>query len=222
MRIILIGQPGAGKGTQAKALANKLNILHICSGDLLRQAVSKGSELGKKAKDFMDKGELVPDNLVNQLIRERINQSDAKGGFILDGYPRNGRQTVELDKMLLGSRQEIDAVIYLEASPEVIIQRLTGRRLCSKCQANFHIKNMPPKKEGICDYCGGKLYRRADDNEETIKNRLNVYRQATLSLLDYYRNKNKLQKIIADEEAGVVLKKILKVLDGYSKNSSRD
>jgi adenylate kinase len=222
VRIVLLGMPGVGKGTQAKALAKQLNILHICSGDLLRQAVSKGSELGKKAKDFMDKGELVPDNLVDQLIRERINQSDAKNGFVLDGYPRNNQQAMELDKMLLSNQQEIDAVICLEASPEVIIQRLTGRRLCSKCQANFHIKNMPPKREGICDYCGGKLYRRRDDNEETIKNRLKVYQQATLSLIDYYRNKNKLQKILADEEADVVLKKILKGLDDYFKKPSRN
>jgi len=209
MRLILLGPPGVGKGTQAKDLSQELGISHICSGDLLRQAVSEGSELGKKAKNFMDKGELVPDDLVIQLIKQRLNQADTKNGFILDGYPRNVYQAIELDKMLLNNQQQIDAVIYLEASQEVIIQRLTGRRLCSNCQANFHIKNMPPKKEGICDYCGGKLYRRADDNEQTIKNRLKVWKNSSLSVIDYYRNKNKLKTIIADEEAEVVLKKIL-------------
>ena len=222
MRLILLGQPGVGKGTQAKELAKQLNILHICSGDLLRQEVSEGTDVGKRAKNFMDNGELVPDNLVTQLIVKRISQPDAKKGFILDGYPRNIRQAIELDKMLLANHQEIDAVIYLEANQEVIIQRLTGRRLCSKCQANFHIKNMPPKKEGICDYCGGKLYQRKDDNEETIKNRLKVYQQETVSLIDHYRNKNKLQHIDANEEADVVLKIMLERINGCLKISSRD
>ena len=222
MRLILLGPPGVGKGTQAKDLAKKLNLLHICSGDLLRQAVSDGSELGKKAKNFMDKGELVPDSLVNQLIQRRINQTDEKNGFILDGYPRNIQQAIELDKVLLNNQQEIDLVIYLEANEKVIIQRLTGRRLCSRCQANFHLQNMPPKKEGICDYCGGKLYRRVDDKEETIKNRLKVYQQTALSLIDYYRTKNKLQHFLANEEAGIVLKEILERLNGCPKNSSRN
>ena len=222
MRIILLGPPGVGKGTQAKDLSKKLNILHICSGDLLRQAVNDGSELGKKAKNFMDKGELVPDNLVSQLVVKRISQSDAKKGFILDGYPRNIQQAIELDKTMLNNQQEINAVFYLDASQAVIIQRLTGRRLCSNCQANFHIKNMPPQKEGICDHCGGKLYQRVDDNEETIKNRLKVYQQATFSLIDYYRNKNILHQISANEEAEIVLKKILERLNGSFKIPSRD
>lgn len=212
MRIILLGPPGVGKGTQAKCLAKQLNILHVCSGALLRQAVRKGSDLGKRAKDFMNKGELVPDDLVSELVLERINQPEAKEGFILDGYPRNIHQASELDKMLLNNRQEIDAVIYLDASQEVIIQRLEGRRMCSNCQASFHLKNMPPKREGICDYCGGKLYQRPDDNQETIKNRLKVYQEETISLVDYYRNKHKLQRIVADEEADVVLKRISRLL----------
>jgi adenylate kinase len=212
LRIILLGPPGVGKGTQAKCLAKQLNILHVCSGALLRQAVRKGSDLGKRAKDFMNKGELVPDDLVSELVLERINQPEAKEGFILDGYPRNIHQASELDKMLLNNRQEIDAVIYLDASQEVIIQRLEGRRMCSNCQASFHLKNMPPKREGICDYCGGKLYQRPDDNQETIKNRLKVYQEETISLVDYYRNKHKLQRIVADEEADVVLKRISRLL----------
>ena len=212
MRLILLGPPGVGKGTQAEVLAKQLNIIHICSGDLLRQAVSQGTDLGKKAKSFMDKGDLVPDNLVSQLILERISQPDVEDGFILDGYPRNINQATELDRMLSSNQHRIDQVIYLDANQEIIIQRLTGRRLCSGCQANFHTKNMPPKKEGICDYCGGKLYRRADDNEQTIKNRLKVYHQETSSVIDYYRKQNKLQHIIANEEVGVVLKKMLQQL----------
>ena len=222
MRIILLGPPGVGKGTQAKELSKQLNILHVCAGDLLRQAVSEGSEIGKKAKNFMDKGELVPDNLVSQLVLERISHSDAKNGFILDGFPRNIQQAVALDKVLLNNQQELDVVVYLEASQDVIIQRLTGRRLCTNCQANFHIKNMPPQKEGFCDFCGGKLYQRADDNKTTIKNRLKVYQKATFSLIDYYRNKNKLHRINADEEADFVLKKILELLNGSLKISSRN
>ena len=218
MRIILLGSPGVGKGTQAKALASQLNLLHICSGDLLRQAVSEGSELGKQAKGFMDRGELVPDNLVFQLIVQRMSQSDAKNGFILDGYPRNLNQAIELDQTLHRMGQDVDAVISLEADHEVIIKRLTGRRLCSVCQANFHVENMPPKKEGICDYCGGKLYRRTDDQAETIENRLKVYQQSSLPLIDYY--KGKILPVVANEEAGVVLKKMIEALDGYLKDSS--
>ncbi|MGD9015247.1 MAG: adenylate kinase [Candidatus Omnitrophota bacterium] len=220
MRLIILGSPGVGKGTQAKALAEHLKLLHICSGDLLRQAVKEGTDLGKNAKGFMDKGELVPDNLVIQLIMQRISQPDAKNGFILDGYPRNIHQATELDKQLGVNQLQIDAVIALQASQEVIISRLTGRRLCSKCQANFHIKNMPPKEEGICDYCGGRLYQRVDDNQETIKNRLKVYQHTADALIDYYKHKNKLVQITANEEADVVLKKMIEGLDGYLKDSS--
>ncbi len=222
MRLILLGAPGVGKGTQAKVLAKELNLPHICSGDLLREAVKENTELGKQAKSYMEKGELVPDALVDQLVFNRINQPDAEAGFVLDGYPRNVHQAVELDKRLSDSQREIDVVINLEASQGVIIQRLSGRRICSNCQANFHIKNMPPKKEGICDYCGAKLYQRPDDKEETIKNRLRVYRKEAESLINFYKNRSKLLRIPADEEAGIVLKKILDELNGYLKISTRD
>lgn len=222
MRLILLGAPGVGKGTQAKALAGELNLPHICSGDLLRQAVKENTDLGKQAKRYMEKGELVPDALVNQLVFNRINQPDTEVGFVLDGYPRNVHQAVELDKKLSDSQGEIDAVINLEANQGVIIQRLSGRRICSNCQANFHTKNMPPKKEGICDCCGGKLYQRPDDKEETIKNRLRVYRKEAESLIDFYKNRSKLLHIPADEEANIVLKKILDELNGYLKISARD
>ncbi len=214
MRLILLGAPGVGKGTQAKSLVEKLHIIHVSCGDLLREAVKNGTDLGQKAKDFMNKGELVPDELVSQLIMERISQPDAKNGFILDGYPRNIHQATELDRKLSSNNQEIDVVIYLEADEAIVIQRLSGRRMCSDCSGNYHITNMPPKKEGICDHCGSKLYQRADDNEETIKKRLKVYREETFSLIDYFRGKNKLKHFLANEEAEVVLKKILDVLNG--------
>ena len=221
MRLILLGAPGVGKGTQAIRLSKELRISHICSGDLLRQAVSQGSELGIIAKGYMNKGELVPDSLVTQLTLDRITRQDVNSGFILDGFPRNLKQANELKKALDDKNQDIDAVIYLDANEDIIIQRLTGRRLCEICKANFHLKNMPPKNDGICDRCGGRLQRRSDDNEETIKNRLKVYNNETASLIDYYKNLNKLEHIIANEEADVVLKKLLKILNGKTKNERR-
>ena len=212
MRLILFGPPGVGKGTQATVLAKELGILHICSGDLLREAVKQGTELGKQAQDFMKRGELVPDTLVSQLVFNRINQPDVETGFILDGFPRNTEQAKQLDRVLKEKEKEIDAVLYLTARKDIIVQRLSGRRLCSNCQANFHIKNMPPKKEGVCDYCGGKLYQRPDDNPGTIENRLKVYENSTVSLIDYYKKQNKLMNIAADEEAEIVLKRILEEL----------
>lgn len=222
MRLILLGAPGSGKGTQAKALAKELNMPHICSGDLLRQSVKDNNALGKQAKGYMEKGELVPDTLVDELVFNRIDQADAGTGFVLDGYPRNAHQAAGLAEKLAGGKGEIDAVINLEASQEIIIQRLSGRRICSGCQANFHVKNMPPKKEGTCDFCGGKLYQRPDDKEETIKNRLRVYRKEAESLIDFYKKRGRLFQIQADEEAGIVLKKILDELNGNFKISARD
>ncbi|MFH1678266.1 MAG: adenylate kinase [Candidatus Omnitrophota bacterium] len=222
MKLILLGAPGVGKGTQAKSLAKELGIFHICSGDLLRQSVKEGSPIGKKANDFMRKGELVPDALVSELVLNRIKQLKANNGFILDGYPRNISQAIELDKTLQDYRFEIGAVIYLEAKQEIIIQRLSGRRICSNCQASFHTKNMPPKKEGTCDYCNSKLYQRPDDNEETIKNRLKIYQEETLSLIDYYQDKNKLIRITANEEAVIVLRETMDRLNDYIKITARN
>ena len=217
-----MGPPGVGKGTQATTLSRQLSILHISCGDLLRNAVKENSELGQKAKGFMQKGELVPDELVGELIVERIKRPDAEKGFILDGYPRNIKQAQWLGKILKDNQVEIDVVVNLNANEEIIIQRLSGRRLCSDCGANFHVKNMPSKQEGICDKCGGKLYQRADDNEETIKNRLKVYQDSTFSLIDYYKNQNKLQQIDANEEAGIVAERILRLLNDYHKVTSRN
>jgi len=215
MRIILLGPPGAGKGTQAKQLAKKLNLPHISTGDLLRHNVSSGTDLGKRAQDFMQKGLLVPDELVAQMLLQRIGQPDVKKGFILDGYPRNLNQAETLDEMLKNKDMFIDLAIYLDSSESVIIQRLSGRLVCSACGANFHIKNMPSKANMVCDYCGGKLFQRPDDQEETIKKRLEVYQKETSRLVRYYDSQKKLHRLSADEDAGVVLDKIIQITQKY-------
>lgn len=209
MRIILLGPPGAGKGTQAKTLANSLKLPHISTGDILRQNVTKSSALGKKAKDYMDKGLLVPDELVTQMVGSRIAQPDAKNGFILDGYPRNISQAEALDKLLKDQNLSVDIVFNLNASVPVIIQRLSGRLTCGGCNANYHITNMPPKKDMLCDNCAAKLYQRTDDKEETIKKRLEVYVKESAALMCYYEQKQKLQEICADREQEIVLKEML-------------
>lgn len=209
MKIILLGPPGAGKGTQAKRLAEKLNLPHLSTGELLRQNVSNNTGLGNKAKDFMDKGALVPDELVTRMLAQRIEQSDTKNGFILDGYPRNLSQAKALDEILKEKNSQIDLAAYLDTSESVIIQRLSGRLVCSSCGANFHTKNMPPKKNMVCDNCGGKLYQRTDDNAETIKKRLDIYLKESHPLIEYYNAKNKLKQILADEELEIVLNKII-------------
>lgn len=216
MRIILLGPPGAGKGTQAKTLAKRLNLVHISTGDLLRQNALEGTRLGKQAKDFMNKGALVPDELVTWMLAQKVTELNDKNGFILDGYPRNINQAKALDDILSKLNCPINLVIYLDASTPVIIQRLTGRLVCKSCGANFHIKNMPPKINGICDNCGGKLYQRADDNAETIKKRLQVYKEEADSLIGYYESKQKLYRVSADEETELVINKILHLTEEHN------
>lgn len=210
MRIILLGPPGAGKGTQAKRMAEQLRLPHISTGHLLRENVSSGTDLGKQAKDFMIKGLLAPDNLVSEMLGKRIDEPDTKNGFILDGYPRNLNQAENLDALLKRKTSKIDVVFYLDTSEGVILQRLSGRLVCSRCGANFHITNMPPKKDMACDNCGGSLYQRPDDKEETVKKRLEVYEKEAAPLIRYYEKQNKLQRVLADEALGVVLEKIVR------------
>jgi adenylate kinase len=212
MRIILLGPPGAGKGTQAKTLAEKLNIAHISTGDLLRQNVAEDTQLGRKDEGFMHAGTLVPDELVGEMLIQRLKQPDIKAGFILDGYPRNLKQAETLDNILKERNMEIDLVLYLDTSEPVIIQRLTGRRVCSVCGRNYHTKNMPPEVEGICDNCGGKLYQRPDDQEATIKKRLEVYQEESFPLINYYQRKKKLFRLPADDEASIVLEKMVRLI----------
>jgi len=209
MRIILLGPPGAGKGTQAKKLAESLKIAHISTGDILRQNVKEGTDLGKEAKDFMERGLLVPDELMSKMLSDRFSQADIKKGFILDGYPRNFAQALTLEEIFKQRNLDVDMVVYLDSSDAVIIQRLSGRLVCSTCGANFHITNMPPKKTGICDKCSGSLFQRTDDKEETIKKRLEVYKNEVSSLIKYYQDKNKLYRLAADGDAGRVLNEII-------------
>lgn len=212
MRIILLGPPGAGKGTQAKNLSERLGIPHISTGDLLRQNVKENTKLGKEAKKFMERGELVPDNLVTQMLITHINSSNPKDGFILDGYPRNIAQAKLLDKILNQRAKDNDYVIYLDTSEPVIIQRLSGRLVCGICGKNYHIKNMPPKYDMVCDKCGSLLAQRVDDQEETVKKRLDVYLRETASLIDYYEKRKKLYRISADDEPDIVIKKIVNLV----------
>lgn len=212
MRIILLGPPGAGKGTQAKLLKDNFALAHISTGDLLRKAVCDNTPIGKTVKQYMDKGDLVPDGLVVELLKERLSCGDTNGGFILDGFPRNVNQAQILDKAFGEKKIDIDYAVYLKADEPVIIQRLSGRRVCSQCQANFHVSNMPPKKEGICDNCGAKLCQRTDDQEAAIKNRLKVYLKETASLIDYYARQKKLLEMDANFEASLVFNKLKNVL----------
>jgi adenylate kinase len=209
MRIVLLGPPGAGKGTQAKAMARELKLAHISTGDLLRQNVSSATPLGLEAKEYMNKGLLVPDLLVTKMLEDRFGQSDVKGGFILDGYPRTINQAKTLDSILDAKGMKIDIVFDLDSSEAVIVQRLSGRLVCKKCGALFHKINMPPKVSGVCDQCGGSLYQRDDDKEATIRKRLAVYREEVTALLEYYRAAKLLTTVSADDEASIVLKKII-------------
>ncbi|MFH0918244.1 MAG: adenylate kinase [Candidatus Omnitrophota bacterium] len=211
MYLVLLGPPGAGKGTQAARLAEKLALPHISTGDILRQNVKLDTDLGRQAKGIMEKGLLVPDDLVAKMLDERFNNPDIKKGFILDGYPRTLSQAHSLDKILAVKGLAVDLVVYLDSSDQVIIKRLTGRLVCSKCGANFHVTNMPPKVKGLCDNCQGSLYQRSDDNEITVRKRLEVYKQQVASLIEYYKKAKKLHSLNADLAAAVVLQQIIEL-----------
>ena len=189
MRLVLLGAPGAGKGTQAKKLVDKYGIPQISTGDILRKAVAEGTPLGKEAKSYMDKGELVPDSVVIGLVKERLAQDDCKSGYILDGFPRNTAQAESLDGVLAAMHSPITVALSVDVDKNDLMKRLTGRRTCRGCQQMFNIHFTPPQKEGVCDKCGGELYQRDDDKEETIRNRLDVYAKSTAPLIDYYCKK---------------------------------
>lgn len=212
MYVVFLGAPGAGKGTQAADVANKLNMVHISSGDLFREALNKGTELGKKAKSYIERGALVPDEVTTQMVLERLSAPDCSKGVILDGFPRNLAQAQALDKSLKKHKKTVDKVILLEVSDEELIKRLSGRRICRNCQAVYHIINSPPKVAGKCDKCSGELYQRPDDNVETIENRLEVYSAQTSPLIDYYRQQGKLTEVRGEGGVDMVSSKIIKVL----------
>lgn len=198
MRLVLLGPPGAGKGTQAQVLSKKSGIPHISTGDMLREALKAATPLGLKAKSFMEKGGLVPDEVVIDLVRERLQKSDAQKGFILDGFPRTVEQAESLDKTLLELSMPLDLVLYFKTTLPVILRRLTGRRVCGQCGKNYHKTNFKPKTEGVCDVCGGKLVQRPDDVEETIVKRLKVYEEQTAPLIGHYKKKNILAEVSGD------------------------
>jgi len=197
MRLILLGPPGAGKGTQAKMLKEKFRIPQISTGDILRQAVKNNTDMGIRAKTFMDAGQLVPDDVVISLIKERIWQEDCKAGFILDGFPRNILQAEKLSETLVEMSLVINSVIDLEVDAEEVVGRLTRRSTCSDCGDMFHEVSRPPKNKGFCDTCGGKLEQRPDDNSETIQERLKVYEQSTAPLKEFYKKQGNLKTVEA-------------------------
>ncbi len=212
MNLILLGPPGAGKGTQAVNIVEKYNVPHISTGDIFRENIKNGTELGLKAKEYMNRGELVPDELVCEIATDRLSKDDCKDGFLLDGFPRTVFQAEKLDEYLKENGRELDVVINLEAGEDELIRRLTGRRICRNCQASFHIINIPPKKEGVCDYCGGELYQRDDDTVETAKNRISVYNEQTKPLVDYYSKAGKIANIDSTTGLENVFADIVKAL----------
>ncbi len=213
MRIVLLGAPGAGKGTQAKKLIEKYGIPQISTGDILRKAVADGTPLGKEAKSYMDKGELVPDSVVIGLVKERLQQDDCKKGFILDGFPRNTSQAETLDKVLDEMGMPLQVALSVDVDFDVLMKRLTGRRTCKSCGQMYNIYFSPPQKEGVCDKCGGELYQRDDDKEETIKKRLEVYESQTAPLIDYYGKKGILKKVNGVGNIEEIFANICAILD---------
>ncbi len=212
LRIILLGPPGAGKGTQATRIAEKYNIPHISTGDIFRKNVKEKTELGKKAKEYMDKGQLVPDELTIEIVEDRLRESDCKNGFLLDGFPRTVFQAEEFDRYLNDRELSINHVLNIEVEKEELMTRLIGRRVCRNCGATYHVLNMPPEKEGICDFCGGDLYQRADDSSETVENRVEVYLAQTKPLVQYYEKHDVLDTIDGASEFEAVFKEITTIL----------
>ena len=212
MNLLIMGAPGSGKGTMSERICQEFGILHISTGDLLREAVQSGSELGKKANDYMSKGLLVPDEIIHDIIVDRLSKDDAKKGYLMDGYPRTIAQAVDLDKILKKLNMKIDRIIQLDLAHEVIAERITGRRVCEGCGTIYHIKNKPPKVDGVCDLCGSKLYTRSDDTLESLKVRLSEYEKSTKPLLDHYADLVKIEEIDGDGSVDEVFHKIEDVL----------
>ncbi len=214
MRIVLLGAPGAGKGTQAKKLIEKYGIPQISTGDLLRAAVAAGTPLGKEAKSYMDKGELVPDSVVLGMVEERLKQDDCKKGYILDGFPRNTAQAEALDKMLASLNMPLTAAVSVDVPFEDLMKRLTGRRTCKACGQMYNVYFSAPKKEGVCDKCGGELFQRDDDKEATIKKRLEVYTAQTEPLMGYYKSKGILKSVSGTGSIDEIFSKVCAILEG--------
>ncbi len=214
MQVILLGAPGAGKGTQAVGISEKLKLAHIASGDLFRKEQESGSELGKTAKSYMERGLLVPDEVTVNMILGRIAAPDCTRGFILDGFPRTLEQAKALDQALAVERKGIDRVLYIKVSTEELLRRLSGRWICRNCQAPYNIVELSPKVSGKCDYCGGELYQRADDSEETARKRLGVYFTQTMPLIEYYTGADKLVEINGERGIELVALDLVAAIEG--------
>ena len=214
MRVAFLGPPGAGKGTQARDLAQEWRVPHLATGDMLREAVAADSPLGREAKGYMDQGALVPDDVIIRMMGERLAKTDAAQGFILDGFPRTIAQAEALAKLLKDLGQTLETVVYFDVSEPELLRRLTGRRVCRKCGHTYHLVSNPPKRAGVCDACGGELYQRDDDGEATVRKRLEVYREQTAPLLDYYRQRNVLSSVSGEGPVAKIREAIRKAAGG--------
>ena len=212
MRLILVGPPGAGKGTQAVALAAHYKIPHISTGDIFRANLKNGTELGKKAQSFMDRVELVPDSVTNEMVKDRLGNSDVINGFLLDGFPRNTNQAEVLDAILIEKKMPLDAALELSIDNSEIVKRLSGRRTCRNCSATFHKDFEKPKVDGVCDKCSGELYQREDDKEEVITRRLEIYAQQTEPIISYYKNAGILKNMSAIGDVSEITQKVIALL----------
>lgn len=204
MNLILMGLPGAGKGTQAEKISGQFGVPHISTGDMFRAAIKEQTELGKQAKSYMDAGDLVPDEVTIGIVRERLGKDDCQQGFLLDGFPRTTEQAEALENILSESGRELSYVLYIDVDEEELLERLSGRRICSNCGATYHVVFNPPKAEGVCDKCGGELYQREDDSEETVKNRLDVNKKQLQPMLDFYRERGYLHTINGNRDIDAV------------------
>lgn len=217
MNLILMGLPGAGKGTQAEKIVEKYSIPHISTGDMFRSAIKEGTELGKEAKTYMDEGRLVPDSVTIGIVKERLSKPDCKNGFLLDGFPRTVPQAEALDSLLNDLNTNIDFVFHINVPEKVLIDRLTGRRICPECGATYHVEYNPPKVEGVCDKDGKELIQRDDDSEDTVKNRLGTYIEQTKPLLSFYEEKGSLKEIKGDQHIDEVFHQIEQTIGGLLK-----
>ncbi len=210
--LVFLGPPGAGKGTYAKEITNKLGIPHISTGDMFRETADSGTDLGKKIKEIMERGDLVPDELVNEMVKERLSREDCKKGFILDGYPRTVAQAEALDNILKEMGKELTAAIFFDVPVDVVVERLTNRRVCPKCGKIYNLKTLPPKVDGVCDVCGSELIQRDDDKEEVVRRRYEVYMDNTYPVVEYYEKKGKLYKIDGTLGVDMVVEEVLKIV----------
>ncbi|MFP4472292.1 MAG: adenylate kinase [Candidatus Omnitrophota bacterium] len=204
MRLVLLGPPGAGKGTLAALIKKEFGVNHLSTGDLLRAEMKNETPIGQEMKQYVESGELVPDEVVTRMIAEKLKTIKLEDGVLFDGYPRTGKQAADLDRILNDLNAPLDSAVFMEIGLPVIIQRLTGRRICRQCGAVYHVENMPPEKEGVCDVCGGELYQRPDDNEETIRKRMDVYMSSTEPVIAFYEEQGKLIRVNAEQDAGAV------------------